>query len=212
MPSEISEYLVPHPTIRNISFAGSVAVGKHLNALAASHMKRATVEFGGHAPVLVFEDADAGHAANLMAAFKYRNAGQVCVSPTRFFIHEKVYDRFVSDFVGIASSIKAGDGLDPASQMGPLANPWRVNAMETFVADAVDKSCKVATGGNRIGNQGNVFEPTVLTDLLAHARVLSEEPFGPLALMLRFSDTDEVLERANSLPFRPGQLCLHEEW
>lgn len=201
VPSEISEYLVPHPTIRKISFTGSVAVGKHLNALAASHMKRATMELGGHAPVLVFEDADVGHAAKLMAAFKYRNAGQVCVSPTRFFVHEKVYDHFVADFVAIASSLKVGDGLDPASQMGPLANPRRVNAMETFVADALDKGARVATGGNRIGNQGNFFEPTVLTDLPADARVLSEEPFGPLALMLRFRDTDDVLQRANSLPF-----------
>jgi succinate-semialdehyde dehydrogenase/glutarate-semialdehyde dehydrogenase len=201
VPSEISEYLVPHPLIRKISFTGSVAVGKHLNALAASHMKRATMELGGHAPVLVFEDADVGHAAKLMAAFKYRNAGQVCVSPTRFFVHEKVYDNFVADFVAIASSLKVGDGLDPASQMGPLANPRRVNAMETFVADALEKGARVATGGNRIGNQGNFFEPTVLTDLPANARVLSEEPFGPLALMLRFRDTGEVLERANSLPF-----------
>ncbi len=200
VPSEISEYLVPHPTIRKISFTGSVAVGKHLNALAASHMKRATMELGGHAPVLVFEDADVGHAAKLMAAFKYRNAGQVCVSPTRFFVHEKVYDHFVADFVAIASSVKVGDGLDPASQMGPLANPRRVNAMETFVADALEKGARVATGGNRIGNQGNFFEPTVLTDLPANARVLSEEPFGPLALMLRFRDTDDVLQRANSLP------------
>lgn len=201
VPSEISEYLVPHPTIRKVSFTGSVPVGKHLNALAASHMKRATMELGGHAPVLVFEDADVDQAAKLMAAFKYRNAGQVCVSPTRFFVHEKVYDRFVADFVDIASSIKVGDGLDPASQMGPLANPRRVNAMETFVADAVDKGGKIATGGNRIGNQGNFFEPTVLTDLPSNARVLSEEPFGPLALMLRFKDTGDVLERANSLPF-----------
>lgn len=201
VPSEISDYLVPHPTIRKISFTGSVAVGKHLNALAASHMKRATMELGGHAPVLVFEDADVGHAAKLMAAFKYRNAGQVCVSPTRFFVHEKVYDHFVADFVAIASSLKVGDGLDPASQMGPLANPRRVNAMETFVADALEKGARVATGGNRIGNQGNFFEPTVLTDLPANARVLSEEPFGPLALMLRFRDTDDVLQRANSLPF-----------
>ncbi len=201
VPSEISEYLVPHPTIRKISFTGSVAVGKHLNALAAGHMKRATMELGGHAPVLVFEDADVGHAAKLMAAFKYRNAGQVCVSPTRFFVHEKVYDNFVADFVDIASSLKVGDGLDATSQMGPLANPRRVNAMETLVADALDKGGRVATGGSRIGNQGNFFEPTVLTDLPADARVLSEEPFGPLALMLRFRDTDDVLQRANSLPF-----------
>jgi succinate-semialdehyde dehydrogenase/glutarate-semialdehyde dehydrogenase len=201
VPAEISEYLIPHPTIRKVSFTGSVSVGKHLNALAASHMKRATMELGGHAPVLVFDDADVAHAAKLMAAFKYRNAGQVCVSPTRFFVHEKVYDNFVADFVGIAAGLKVGAGLDPSSNMGPLANPRRVNAMEMFVADAEEKGAKVATGGRRIGNEGNFFEPTVLTDLPEDARVMNEEPFGPLALMLRFKDTDDVLARANKLPF-----------
>ncbi len=201
VPAAISEYLIPHPTIRKVSFTGSVSVGKHLNALAASHMKRATMELGGHAPVLVFDDADVGHAAKLMAAFKYRNAGQVCVSPTRFFVHEKVYDNFVADFTAIASGLKVGNGLDAASNMGPLANPRRVNAMETFVADAEEKGARVATGGKRIGNEGNFFEPTVLTDLPDNARVMTEEPFGPLALMLRFKDTDDVLKRANELPF-----------
>jgi succinate-semialdehyde dehydrogenase/glutarate-semialdehyde dehydrogenase len=201
VPAQISEYLIPHPTIRKVSFTGSVSVGKHLNALAASHMKRATMELGGHAPVLVFDDADVAHAAKLMAAFKYRNAGQVCVSPTRFFVHEKVYDNFVADFTGIAAGLKVGDGLDTSSNMGPLANPRRVNAMEMFVADAEEKGAKVATGGKRIGNEGNFFEPTVLTDLPEDARVMTEEPFGPLALMLRFKDTDDVLARANALPF-----------
>ncbi|WP_439573571.1 NAD-dependent succinate-semialdehyde dehydrogenase [Phreatobacter sp.] len=201
VPAEISEYLIPHPSIRKVSFTGSVSVGKHLNALAASHMKRATMELGGHAPVLVFDDADVAHAAKLMAAFKYRNAGQVCVSPTRFFVHEKVYDNFVADFTGIASGLKVGAGLDPTTNMGPLANPRRVNAMEAFVADAEEKGARIATGGSRVGNEGNFFQPTVLTDIPENARVLSEEPFGPLALMLRFKDTDEVLSRANALPF-----------
>jgi succinate-semialdehyde dehydrogenase/glutarate-semialdehyde dehydrogenase len=201
VPAEISEYLIPSPVIRKISFTGSVAVGKHLNALAASHMKRATMELGGHAPVLVFDDADVDGAAKLMAAFKYRNAGQVCVSPTRFFVHDKVYDSFVDQFVDIARTTKVGDGLDPDSRMGPLANPRRVNAMETLIADAQEQGATVATGGKRIGNQGNFFEPTVLTDVPDSARIMSEEPFGPVAVMLRFKDTDDVLERANKLPF-----------
>ena len=200
VPSEISEYLIPHPTIRKISFTGSVAVGKHLNALAAGHMKRATMELGGHAPVLVFDDADVGSAAKLMAAFKYRNAGQVCASPTRFFVHDTVYDAFVGDFIDLAKAVKVGDGLDPASTMGPLANPRRVNAMEALIADAHDKGAKVAAGGSRIGNQGNFFEPTVLTDVPDSARIMSEEPFGPVAIMLRFKDADEAIVRANSLP------------
>jgi succinate-semialdehyde dehydrogenase/glutarate-semialdehyde dehydrogenase len=201
VPAEISEYLIPHPIIRKVSFTGSVAVGKHLNALAASHMKRATMELGGHAPVLVFDDADVAQAAKLMAGFKYRNAGQVCVSPTRFFVHEKVYDNFVADFIGIAEGLRVGEGLDPASQMGPLANPRRLNAVEAFVADAAEKGAKVATGGARIGNQGNFYQPTVLTDVPESARAMTEEPFGPLALMVRFKDTGDVLARANQLPF-----------
>jgi succinate-semialdehyde dehydrogenase/glutarate-semialdehyde dehydrogenase len=201
VPAEISEYLIPHPIIRKISFTGSVPVGKHLNALAASHMKRATMELGGHAPVLVFDDADVDGAAKLMGAFKYRNAGQVCVSPTRFFVHDKVYDNFVGKFIDIAKNTKVGDGLAADTRMGPLANPRRVNAIEAFVADAQDKGAKVEAGGSRIGNQGNFFEPTVLTDVPENARIMTEEPFGPVAVMLRFKETDDVLDRANKLPF-----------
>ncbi len=201
VPAEISEYLIPNPIIRKVSFTGSVPVGKHLNALAASHMKRATMELGGHAPVLVFDDADIDGAAKLMGAMKYRNAGQVCVSPTRFFVHDKVYDKFVGQFVDIAKSIKVGDGLEADTKMGPVANPRRINAVEAFIADAQDKGAKVAAGGKRIGNQGNFFQPTVLTDVPENARIMNEEPFGPVAVMLRFKETDDVLARANKLPY-----------
>jgi succinate-semialdehyde dehydrogenase / glutarate-semialdehyde dehydrogenase len=201
VPAEISEYLIPHPIIRKVSFTGSVPVGKHLNALAASHMKRATMELGGHAPVLVFDDADVEGAAKLMGAFKYRNAGQVCVSPTRFFVHDKVYDNFVGKFIDIAKKTKVGDGMAADTRMGPLANPRRINAIEAFVADAQDKGAKVEAGGKRIGNQGNFFEPTVLTDVPESARIMSEEPFGPVAVMLRFKETEDVLDRANKLPY-----------
>ena len=136
-----------------------------------------------------------------MGAFKYRNAGQVCVSPTRFFVHDKVYDAFVGTFTNIARATKVGDGLAPDSRMGPLANPRRVNAIEAFVTDAEEKGAKVATGGRRIGNQGNFFEPTVLTDVPESARIMNEEPFGPVAVMQRFKETDDVLARANKLPF-----------
>jgi succinate-semialdehyde dehydrogenase/glutarate-semialdehyde dehydrogenase len=200
-PSEISEYLIPHPVIRKISFTGSVPVGKHLNALAASHMKRATMELGGHSPMLIFDDVDAEDVAKLTAALKWRNAGQVCISPTRFFVHDKVYDKFVSKFADIAKSTRVGDGLEPTSRMGPLANARRINAIEGFVQDAQEKGAKVAAGGKRIGNQGNFYEPTVLTDVPESARIMNQEPFGPVAVMLRFKDTDEVLERANKLPY-----------
>ncbi len=201
VPAELSEYLIPHPSIRKISFTGSVPVGKHLAALAGAHMKRATMELGGHSPMLIFDDIDTDHVATLTSGLKWRNAGQVCISPTRFFVHEKVYDNFVAKFTDIAKNMKVGDGLDPDTQMGPLANPRRINAMESIIADAQEKGAKVATGGSRIGNQGNYFEPTVLTDVPEDARIMSEEPFGPVAVMLPFKDTDEVLERANKLPY-----------
>ncbi len=201
VPAEISEYLIPHPSVRKISFTGSVPVGKHLASLAGQHMKRATMELGGHAPVLVFDDVDTDAVATLTSGLKYRNAGQVCISPTRFFVHEKAYDKFVGKFIDLAKGIKVGDGLDADSKMGALANPRRVNAMESIIADVREKGGKVATGGNRIGNQGNFFEPTVVTDVPKGARILSEEPFGPVAVMIRFKDTDEMLKEANSLPF-----------
>ncbi len=201
VPKDISEYLVASPVIRKISFTGSVPVGKLLASLAGSYMKRATMELGGHAPVLVFDDVETDGVATLLAGMKYRNAGQVCVSPTRFFVQEKAYDKFVSKFIDLAKAIKVGDGMNPSSKMGPLANPRRVNAMESIVLDAQEKGAKVQTGGKRIGNEGNFFEPTVLTDVPANARILHEEPFGPIATMIRFKDTDEVLTKANSLPF-----------
>ena len=201
VPAEISEYFIASPIIRKISFTGSVPVGKQLASLAGLHMKRATMELGGHAPALVFDDADGDSAANLLAFLKYRNAGQVCVSPTRFFVQQKAYDKFVSKFIDLAKAVKVGDGFDPASKMGPLANPRRVNAMESIIRDAEEKGAKVETGGKRIGNEGNFFEPTVLTNVPDNARIMHEEPFGPVAIMLPFKDTDEMLERANSLPF-----------
>jgi succinate-semialdehyde dehydrogenase / glutarate-semialdehyde dehydrogenase len=201
VPAEISEYLIPNPIIRKISFTGSVPVGKHLNSLAGLHMKRATMELGGHAPVLIFDDVETDQVAALMHGMKTRNAGQVCVSPTRFFVHEKAYDKFVGKFTDLMKSTIVGEGLDPASKMGPLANPRRVNAMETLINDALDKGGKAATGGKRIGNQGNFFEPTVLTDVPRNARIMTEEPFGPVAIMMRFKDTDAMLADANSLPF-----------
>ncbi|MEQ1650037.1 MAG: NAD-dependent succinate-semialdehyde dehydrogenase [Hyphomicrobiaceae bacterium] len=200
-PAEISEYLIPSPIIRKISFTGSVPVGKHLNSLAALHMKRATMELGGHAPVMIFDDIDADHVATVLHGMKTRNAGQVCVSPTRFFVQDKVYDKFVGKFTDLMKATKVGDGLDPTTKMGPLANPRRIAAMESFMQDAQEKGAKVATGGKRIGNQGNFFEPTVLTDVPKNARILSEEPFGPVAVMLRFKDADAALKEANSLPF-----------
>ena len=201
VPAEISEYLIPHPVIRKISFTGSTAIGKHLAALAGAHMKRATMELGGHAPAIVFDDADVEVASKLLAANKFRNAGQVCISPTRLLVQEKVYEQFVDRFVGYAKTVKVGDGLAQGTTMGPLANTRRVTAMEGFIGDAVQHGANVRTGGNRIGNKGNFFEPTVLTDVSKEARVMNEEPFGPLAVIAPFSSFDDVVAEANRLPY-----------
>lgn len=200
-PSEISEYLIKSPVVRKISFTGSVPVGKHLAALAGGEMKRATMELGGHSPVIVFEDADIERAISIMGSFKYRNAGQVCVAPTRFYVHKNIYDRFVADFVDYTNKVKVGNGLDPESSMGPLAHDRRLPVMEDFIGDAVDRGAKIEVGGNRIGEVGNFFSPTVVTDVPDDSKLMTEEPFGPIAPITSFSDTDEVLKRANSLPF-----------
>ncbi len=201
IPAEISEYLIPHPTIRKVTFTGSTAVGKHLAMLAGKHMKRITMELGGHAPAIVFEDADVDKAVKLLSGAKFRNAGQVCVSPTRFLVHDSIYDRFVDGFVAAAKAVKVGSGLEKDTFMGPLANPRRVDAMQSFVSDAVSKGATLRTGGKRIGNKGNFFEPTVLTDVPMEAKIMQEEPFGPIAPIARFSEFDEVVEEANRLPY-----------
>ena len=201
VPSEISTYLISHPVIRKISFTGSTAVGKQLSALAGAHMKRVTMELGGHAPAIVFGDADVGAATKQLAAAKFRNAGQVCVSPTRFLVQDAAFDEFVEGFTAAASKLKVGDGMVAGTQMGPLANPRRVQAMESLIADAVQKGAEVRTGGKRIGNNGNFFEPTVLTGATPDMRVMSEEPFGPLAIVSPFTGFDDVVSEANRLPY-----------
>ena len=200
-PAEISEHLIPHPVIRKVSFTGSVPVGKHLAALAGRHMKRATMELGGHAPAIVFDDVDLDSVSALLVGSKYRNAGQVCVSPTRFLVHESVMDAFVERFTRGASAIKVGDGRDPDSRMGPLISERRRQAVEELLADARQSGAEVATGGGRIGNKGNFLEPTVVTGVTRSMRIMNEEPFGPVALMMPFRELEEAVEEANRLPY-----------
>jgi len=201
VPAEISEYLIPHSIIRKMSFTGSTAVGKQLAAIAGAHMKRVTMELGGHAPAIVFDDADVDTASRLLATAKYRNAGQVCVSPTRMLVQERVYSQFVEGFVQHSKALQVGDGLEASTGMGPMANPRRIAAMEAFIGDAMQHGATVQTGGHRIGNKGNFFEPTVITDVPKDARVMNEEPFGPLAVISPFSSFEEVVTEANRLPY-----------
>lgn len=201
VPSEISEYLIPHRSVRKISFTGSTAVGKHLAALAGTHMKRATMELGGHAPAIVFEDADLDAAAKILATNKFRNAGQVCVAPTRFLVQDSVYDGFMERFMNVVKKINVGNGLDEGTTMGPLANDRRIPAIEGFIADAKQNGGKLAAGGERIGNKGYFFQPTVMTDVPITAKVMNEEPFGPLAVVNRFSTFEDAITEANRLDY-----------
>ncbi len=200
-PSAISEYLIPQPSVRLVTFTGSIPVGKHLAAMAGRYMKPAIMELGGHAPVIVCDDADPESAGATSALGKSRNSGQVCISPTRFFVQEAIYHRFTTAFGERARQIRIGDGLDPETQMGPLANDRRLAAMETLIADATAKGARIVAGGGRIGNRGYFHELTVLADVPDDARAMREEPFGPLALLAPVSSVDEAIEKANSLPF-----------
>ena len=201
IPAEISEYLIAHPIVRKVTFTGSTAVGKLLASLAGTHMKRVTMELGGHSPAIVCEDADVKAAVKILSANKFRNAGQVCISPTRFLVHDSVYEEFVDGFVKQAEALNVGNGLDEGVKMGPLAHDRRLTAIEGFVADAVENGAKVLTGGKRKGNKGYFFEPTVMTNVSNEARIMNEEPFGPLAPINSFSSIDEVVEEANRLNY-----------
>jgi succinate-semialdehyde dehydrogenase/glutarate-semialdehyde dehydrogenase len=200
-PAEISGYLIPHPIIRKITFTGSTPVGKQLAALAGQHMKRATMELGGHAPVIVAEDADVALAVKTAGGAKFRNAGQVCISPTRFLVHESIRNEFAAALVKHAKGLKVGDGMADGIQMGPLANPRRVTAMAEFTQDAVERGAQVAAGGERIGQSGNFWAPTVLVDVPLEAKVFNDEPFGPMAAIRSFNTLDEAIAEANRLPY-----------
>jgi succinate-semialdehyde dehydrogenase/glutarate-semialdehyde dehydrogenase len=201
VPAEISERLIASPVTRLVAFTGSVPVGKHLAGLAARQMKPTLMELGGHAPVIVCADADAEAAAQRTVFAKFVNAGQVCTSPSRMFVHRSLYDRYVEAFVAATEAITVGDGLEPGVRMGPLANPRRVQAMEELVADATARGAAVATGGHRFERDGFFYAPTVLVDVPADARVMREEPFGPVAPIVAFDDLDDALAAANALPY-----------
>jgi succinate-semialdehyde dehydrogenase/glutarate-semialdehyde dehydrogenase len=208
VPSEVSTKLIRSKVIRKVSFTGSIPVGKHLMGLAAEGMKKITMELGGHSPVVVFDDVDVDKVAAVAAGGKHRNAGQVCVSPTRFYVHENIHGKFVDRFTDIFAKLPVGDGMDEGNKMGPMANPRRIDAMEAFVADAKEHGATVKTGGERVGNQGFYFQPTVLTDVPDDARIMTEEPFGPVAPIVTFKDYDEVIERANGLEYGLAAYCF----
>src|SRR6195952_5911393 len=200
-PGPISEYLIGSPIPKKVSLTGSTPVGKMLQKLAAETLKRCNMELGGHAPVLVFEDAELDYTVDMLVAAKFRNAGQVCTSPTRFYVHTRIYDRFVARFVERTRGLIVGNGLDDGVQAGPMISERRLAAVHDLVLDAVQHGAKIGTGGKRLQRDGYFYAPTVLTDVPDSARIMHEEPFGPLAPITRFDTFDEVVQRANSLPF-----------
>lgn len=200
-PAMISGRLIPHPAIRKVSFTGSTQVGKLLAGLAGQHMKPVTMELGGHAPVIVCADADPVEAATVLATAKFRNAGQVCISPTRFLVEAEVYDDFLATFTDLARARVVGNGLAEETGMGPLANPRRVEALDALVADAQNHGARLVTGGRRRGNVGNFFEPTVLAEVPAAARIMNEEPFGPVAIVNPVPSLDAAISESNRLPY-----------
>jgi succinate-semialdehyde dehydrogenase/glutarate-semialdehyde dehydrogenase len=200
-PVEISNYLIPHPVIRKITFTGSTPVGKQLAALAGQHMKRATMELGGHAPVIVAEDADVALAVRTVGTAKFRNAGQVCISPTRFLVHNSLKAEFTELLVKHAQSLKLGDGLAEGTTLGPLANSRRLTAVAKVIENAQSKGAKIATGGERVGSMGNFFAPTILTDVSLDSDIFNNEPFGPVAAIRGFDMLDEAIAESNRLPF-----------
>jgi succinate-semialdehyde dehydrogenase/glutarate-semialdehyde dehydrogenase len=201
VPAEISAYLIPHPVIKKVTFTGSTAVGKHLASLAGLHMKRATMELGGHAPVIVCDDADIENAVRVLADNKFRNAGQACISPTRFLVQSGVLEEFTRRFVETAEAMVVGDGLDEKTDMGPLANDRRLVAVQDFVADAVALGATVETGGERLGDTGYFYKPTVLTNVPLEAKLMNEEPFGPVAAIAPFETLDKAIAEANRLGY-----------
>jgi len=200
-PAEISDYLIRQDQVRLVAFTGSTAVGRHLTTLASQNMTPVLMELGGHAPVIVCEDTDVETAAVSGAVRKMRNAGQVCTSPTRFFVHESIFDRYLDVFVRRAAETVVGNGVDAGVEMGPLANERRPPALADFVEDAVAKGARLMTGGSRMGGRGYFFEPTVLANVPDDARVMQEEPFGPLAVVNPVASLDEGIRNANAVPF-----------
>ena len=209
VPDMVSRHLIASPVIRKVSFTGSIPVGKHLMKLCADSMTRVTMELGGHAPVLIFDDCDLEKTLDMVVPQKFRNAGQVCVSPTRFYVQESIYDDFISGFAERTRNVKIGNGLEADTRMGPLANKRRPEAVGALVEDARAKGARVVEGGEP-GESGYFFKPTLLADVPLDAKIMNDEPFGPVAVSRSFKDFDEAIEQANRLPYGLAAFAFTE--
>ena len=211
VPAEVSEHLCSSPIPRKLSFTGSVPVGIHLQKLAAENMIKCTMELGGHSPVLVFEDADIEKAASIAVAGKFRNAGQVCVSPTRFLVQKSVQGKFVDAFASAVDALKVGDGMEEGTNMGPLIADRRIDVMDGLVQDAIAQGAELVRGGSRLNREGSFYAPTILNNVSDDARIMNDEPFGPVAPIDSFGSVDEVIARANRLPFGLAAYAFTED-
>lgn len=201
VPGEVCPYILRSKIIRKLTFTGSVPIGKELMKICAENMIRTTMELGGHAPVLVFEDANLEHTLDLSVAAKFRNGGQVCVSPTRYYVHEALYEKFVAGFTARVNKMKIGNPLDESNNMGPLIHARRRDAVHALIEDAVKHGATLNTGGEAISGPGTFYKPTVLSNVPDSARIMNEEPFGPVALINPFQTYEEVMAKANRLPY-----------
>lgn len=197
------ERLIRSATIRKVSLTGSVGVGRQVLRIAADDVKKVTMELGGHAPVIVHADSDPVAAARKLAATKFRNCGQVCISPSRFYIHRAILPAFEATFADVANAIRPGDGLDPATSMGPMIRARAVDSALALISEARDRGARLLAGGSRPAhlNRGHFLEPTVLADVPDSARIMHEEPFAPVAPIAAWDDFDDVIARANSTEF-----------
>jgi succinate-semialdehyde dehydrogenase/glutarate-semialdehyde dehydrogenase len=201
VPGEVCPYILRSGVVRALTFTGSVPIGKELMKICAERMIRTTMELGGHAPVLVFDDVNLEHVLDLCVTAKYRNGGQVCVSPTRYYVHAALYRTFVDGFTARVNKMKIGNQLDESNNMGPLIHARRREAVDALIHDAVKHGATLNTGGEAIAGPGYFYKPTVLSDIPDSARIMNEEPFGPVACINSFTDVDEVIAKANRLPF-----------
>jgi len=207
-PAQVSSFLISHAAIAKVSFTGSVAVGKLLGEMCARGVKRYTPELGGHAPVIVCEDADFDFSLKSSVIAKYRNAGQVCASPIRFYVHRKHYENWSAGFAKAASALRLGPGLDNQTQMGPLAHAKRITDMQALVADALDKGARLLCGGKRLDRPGYFFEATAFTDVPGSCLLARTEPFGPIATIEPFEDLTEAIAKANASPYGLGAYAF----
>ena len=208
LPEQISTHLIPDPSIRLVAFTGSTYVGKKLTLLAFEHMTPVLMELGGHAPVIVCDDVNPQESGVACASRKMRNAGQVCTSPTRFYIDEKIYQPFKESFIRYVQTIRVGHGLDEDAQMGPVAHKGRLAALQDLTDDAIAHGAKLITGGQRQAGKGYFFAPTILSEVPDEARIMQEEPFGPIAILNPVSNLQEAIDKANSTEFGLAAYAL----